>query len=241
MRIVQLADFARPHAGSFVPMIIGLLNEAKRQGHDCEAVFLEGSRGVEWLADFEAEDIPVTLAPHEAGNRVRLGRWLSHYLGTDSRPTILHTHFTNWDVPACIAAENRNAKVFWHIHSALPHNPLMVARTSVKFATFGRRVSGILCPAPNIVDGARRRLSPRDRTHFIPSSLDLSAFPLLDDAYRASARRELGLDPDAKVLLHFGWHWHLKGSDIFLDTLKLLADADPNVIGIDRGGTEEMV
>jgi len=222
-------------------MILGLLSEARRQGHDCEVVLLEGSRGVEWLADFEAAGFPVTLAPHEAGSRLRLGRWLARHLGTDSRPTILHTHFTNWDVPACIAAENGNTKVFWHVHSALTRNPLFVARTAVKFATFGRRVSGVFCPAPNIVDGARKRLAPRDRTHFIPSSLDLDAFPLLDEEYRAGARRELGLDPDAKVLLHFGWHWHLKGSDIFLDTLKLLAEADPKVIGIDRGGTEEMV
>ena len=102
-------------------------------------------------------------------------------------------------------------------------------------------MSGVLCPAPNIVEGAKRRLAPRARTLFIPSSLDLDSFPLLDRSFRAAARRELGIDPDARVLLHFGWHWHLKGSDIFLETLKLLAETDPKVLGIDRGGTEEMV
>ena len=240
VRIVQISDFDRPHAGSFVPMLLGLLSEAKRQGHRTEAIFGSSTEGVPWLDDFERAGIPVTLGP-ATGSRVRLGRWLDEYLGDDTEPIVLHTHFTTWDVPALIAARGRDAAVFWHVHSALPRDPLVVARTALKFGVLGHSAAGLLCPAPNIVDGARRRLAPRKRTHFIPSSLDLESFPMLGPERRAEAREELGIPLDAKVLLHFGWHWHLKGSDIFLEVLRRLAEDDPDVIGIDRGGSEEMV
>ncbi len=239
VRIVQISNFDRPHAGSFVPMLIGLLGEAARQGHRTEAIFGASTAGVPWLEDFEKAGIPVTLAPG-TDSRLKLGRWLDGYLGNDEEPVVLHTHFTTWDVPALIAARGREAAVFWHVHSALPRDPLVVARTALKFGVLGHGTAGLLCPAPNIVDGARRRLAPRDRTHFIPSSLDLESFPRLDAARRAQAREELGIPLDAKVLLHFGWHWHLKGSDIFLEVLRMLAQDDAEVIGIDRGGGEEM-
>lgn len=240
VRIVQISDFDRPHAGSFVPMLLGLLGEAKAQGHQAEAVFGATTRGAPWLDDFAKAGIPVTIAP-ESGSRIRLGRWLDGFLGDEQGPVVLHTHFTTWDVAALIAARGRkDAAVFWHVHSALPREPVVVARTALKFGVLGYQVSGLLCPAPNIVEGARRRLAPASRTHFIPSSLDLASFPVLDDERRAEARRELGLDPEAKVLLHFGWHWHLKGSDIFLEVLQRLAAEDPYVIGIDRGGGDEM-
>jgi glycosyltransferase involved in cell wall biosynthesis len=220
-------------------MLLGLLAEAKRQGHRTEAIFGATTRGASWLDDFERAGIPVTLGPASA-SRVRLGRWLDDYLGDDPEPVVLHTHFTTWDVPALIAARGRDAAVFWHVHSALPRDPLVVARTALKFGVLGHRAAGLLCPAPNIVDGARKRLAPRDRTHFIPSSLDLASFPRLDASKRAKAREELGIPLDAKVLLHFGWHWHLKGSDIFLEVLSRLAADDAEIIGIDRGGSAEM-
>lgn len=221
-------------------MLLGLLAEAKHQGHRAEAVFGAGTGDVPWRADFERAGIPVTLGPATT-KRVELGRWLSDYLGDDPQPTVLHTHFTTWDGPALIAARGRDAAVFWHVHSALPRDPLVVARTVFKFGVLGRATAGLLCPAPNIADGARKRLAPRDRTHFIPSSIDLASFPLLDSKRRAEAREELGIPLDAKVLLHFGWHWHLKGSDIFLEVLRRLASEDAEIIGVDRGGTDEMV
>ena len=220
-------------------MLLGLLREAQAQGHDVEAIFGKSARGLAWLEDFERAGIPVTLTPLH-GNRARLGRWLNAHLGDQPGPLILHTHFTTWDVAAVIAARGREAAVFWHVHSSLPSEPMIVARTAIKFGVLGRRVAGFLCPAPNIADGARRRLAPRERTHFVPSSLDLGAFPLLGSERRAAARRELGIDPRAKVLLHFGWHWQLKGSDIFLEMLKRLVADDPEIVGIDRGGGEEM-
>ncbi len=239
VRIVQISDFDRPHAGSFVPMLLGLLGEARRQGHRTEAVFGATARGMPWIEDFEKAGIRVTIGP-DTGSRLKLGRWLGGYLGDDEEPAVLHTHFTTWDVPALIAARGRDAAVFWHVHSALPREPLVVARTALKFGALGHSAAGLLCPAPNIVDGAKRRLAPRDRTHFVPSSLDLESFPRLDAEWRAAARRELEIPPDAKVLLHFGWHWHLKGSDIFLEVLRQLAAGDADVVGIDRGGGEEM-
>ena len=152
---------------------------------------------------------------------------------------MLHTHFTTWDVPAIIAARGR-AIVVWHVHSAISKKPWIVARTMLKFVLFGRRTAGILCPAPDIARDARRRLAPASRVRFMPSALEMSRFPLLDPEARRQARAELGLPEEATVLSHFGWHWHLKGNDIFLDAVASLVDEFPDVIAIDRGGDERM-
>ena len=81
---------------------------------------------------------------------------------TNPGPTILHTHFTLWDVPAALAARRLDrAAVIWHVHTTLGKTPASVLRNVAKFASLGRGVAAILCPAPNIADDVRRRLAPR--------------------------------------------------------------------------------
>jgi glycosyltransferase involved in cell wall biosynthesis len=223
-------------------MLRGVLVESRSRGWKPEVVFLDNSRGHEWISEFTNAGIPVSFAPSRAArSRVALGRWLDAYLGDDPGPTVLHTHFTTWDIAALIASRGRDASVFWHVHSALPKEPWVVARTALKFAMFSRSTAGLWCPAPNIVDGARRRLAAPSRLEFMPSALDMSRFPLMGAERRALAREQLGIDPEATVLMHFGWHWHLKGNDLFLEAVARLAKDDDSIVAVDRGGDERML
>ncbi|CAN5477565.1 hypothetical protein BH10ACT11_BH10ACT11_19270 [soil metagenome] len=241
MKVIQLADFDRPHGGSFIPLLLGLFRVCQSRGHSCEVIFGSNTAEREWLDEFRAQGVEVTIAPPAGRNsRLSMGAWLSRHLDSHPGPTVLHTHFTTWDVPAMIAARGRDVTVVWHVHSAVSRRPWMVARTMVKFVLFGRRTSGILCPAPDIAQDVRRRLAPKSRVRFVPSALDMDRFPLLGPEARKEAKAALGLPVDALVLSHFGWHWHLKGNDIFLDAVAALVDRFPDLIAIDRGGDERM-
>jgi glycosyltransferase involved in cell wall biosynthesis len=236
--VIQLCEFDRPEAGAFVPMILDLCRRAIERGWTAEAVFTESARGRSWIADLEAAGVRVRFAPR--GSRRALARWLRAILNESPAPTVMHSHFTTFDVPAVLARGSRPlTAVVWHVHSTLMTEPISIARNAAKFATFGRQVDALLCPAQNIADGVIRRLGSVDRVHFFPSALDVGAYPLQGPAERRLAREKLGLPDDAVVLLHFGWHWYLKGGDVFLEVVERLRDDGlERLIGLERGGAD---
>lgn len=243
-RLVQIAEFDRPHPGSFVPLLGGVLRRAAECGWRAEAILPEPAGQTQW-ADEIREVADLRLAPESAlRSRSTRARWLRGELTGDRSPTVVHTHFTDWDVPALIAVRGRpraETALFWHIHSALSRNPVIVARTTVKFGLLGRGVNGIICPAPNIALGVKQRLAPAGRVHFLPSALDPDLYPLAGEDDRVAARAELEIDADARVILHFGWHEYLKGTDLFLRMLSELAAGDERVLGLVRGHEESSV
>lgn len=235
-RLIHVAEYTLDRAGSFVPMMIATLEHARANGWNVEAVLPSAAQNLPWVERFGAAAIPVRFSP-AVGRRAR-SDWLVAELGGYPGPTVLHSHFTSWDVPVVRAAKRLpRTAVVWHIHSTLRDTPLAWLRNAAKFGLLGRDVAAILCPAENIVDGVRRRLAPRDRVHFLPSAIDATAFPMFDREERRSARAELELAPEATVLLHFGWHWHLKGGDIFLEAVRALRDRGvSDLVGLERGG-----
>ena len=197
------------------------------------------AREAPWVEDFAEAGIALHFADAE-GRRERAS-WLERELGGEPGPTILHTHFTLWDAPAVLAARRLDrAAVVWHIHTTLGKTLSARLRNMAKFAGLGRGVSALLCPAPNIADDVRRRLAPKGRVHFLPSVVDVEEFPMLGADDRLRYREELGISAGATVLLHFGWHWHLKGGDIFLATVRELLDGGAEgIVAIERSSAEE--
>ena len=241
-RLIHLADFARAEGGSFIALIRGVLAAAREQGWTTEAAFFESARECPWIADLEADGVRVHLAPQECrSSDRRLRAWLRDVVGHDGGRVVLHSHFTGFDVAtALVAARRRDVVTVWHVHSVFPHDTRQALRAVVKFGVLGRAVDAFLCPADNIVDSAVRRGAPRSRAHFLPSGIVAEQFPLADARERAEAKQQLGLPADRAILLHFGWHWHLKGGDVFLQTVKALLDAGVDgIFAVERGGHEE--
>src|SRR4051794_6213834 len=221
-------------------MVRSLLLEARDRGHSVEAAFLEHSRERGWIDDFTSSGIPVAFAP--GASKVDLTRWIRGNLLDGDEPTVLHTHFTTFDVPAALAARGRaDTAVFWHVHSTLQTDLRARSRNVAKFSTLGRGVDAILCPAENIAEDVRKRLGPAEDVHFFPSALDVGSYPTKTAEDRLEARRELDLPADALIVLHFGWHWYLKGGDIFLATIAEMGRRghDRPIIGLERGGGED--
>lgn len=236
-RAIQLCDFRRKEGGSFIPSVISTLRAAKEAGWETGAVFIRPPEPVDWEDDIRDAGIELTFV--DPGGRASLGRWLHAEVGGRG-PTILHSHFTTWDVPAALTAiRDPDAVPIWHVHSTLPETPYSILRNVAKFTTLGRTTGAFLCPSQNIIEGVVGRGGPADRVLLWPSAIDLGLYPMLGEVERLEARQALGLPRDATVVLHFGWHMHLKGGDVFLRVLKELAAAGHgDIIGLERGGEE---
>ncbi len=236
MRIVHLADYGGPYTGSFIPMLHAVLSAGRSRGWPVEAVFSQTAEQHDWVHEFTDDDIPVRFVPTDS--RRKLHTWLVDLLNESKDPTVLHTHFTSFDIAAATAARRRqNTAVFWHVHSFLHTDPVARFRNIVKYALAGRLVNGILCVTPEIATNVKRRLGPADRVMFFHNAIDTDRFPMRGQEQRASARTELGLPDEPPILMHFGWYWDAKGGDLFLESVKLLLEQlDKEVVAVTIGG-----
>jgi glycosyltransferase involved in cell wall biosynthesis len=209
MRLIHLAGYYGPYRGSFVPMLEAVAATAAARGWECELVFPEEIRERAWVPEL-AEQATVRFLPATR-------RALEALLEERPAPTILHTHFTAFDVPAVLAARRRpEVTVFWHLHSRAVSGAAVVLRNMLKYAVLGRGTARILCVGDGILESARRRGAPRAKLALLRNAIDTGRFAPPTAEQRLAARAALELPADAAVLLHFGWDWKTKGGDLFL-------------------------
>lgn len=238
VRLIHLSPYATTYAGSFIPMVRAIASAARRRGWDVDVVFGTDSAACDWVQDFEQDGIQLRFVPLQSRRHLR--REVRALLDEKTAPTILHTHFTTFDVPAALAARGRaKTAVFWHLHSAARTDTLGWVRGVVKLGLFGRLTDRILCVAPDLAEAARLRGAPRSRVLFVPNATDTSAFGAATPSERAVARGRLALPEQTAVLLHFGWDWHRKGGDLFLGAIRELRDRGRQVTGLTVGAGDE--
>jgi teichuronic acid biosynthesis glycosyltransferase TuaC len=238
MRIVHLADYGGPYPGSFVAMIRAVDEAAAKRGWSFEAVFTPVAATRSWYAELAADGVATRIAPDV--RRRPLSAWLTDVVAEGHQRTVLHTHFTSFDLPALAAARGRvEVAVMWHLHTRLEPGPSAAVRNALKFTVFGRRVDAILCVSPDMGEVALRRHAPADRVVVFPNAIDLSRFqPAADSQERERARARLGVPAGQPLLVHFGWDWERKGGDLFLATIDTLVRSGVAVQGLSVGGGE---
>jgi len=219
-------------------MIRAIVGEVRKRGWRAEVVFCSAAKERTWLTELALDEIPYRFAPDVPV--IALRHWLVKSVLSDYSPTVLHTHFTGFDVAAALASRGRSdVVVFWHIHSRAPLELSVRIRNFVKYAFIGRLVERIFCVAPDIAQIVRRRGGSTNRVVYVPNAINTSRFSAtgLDDKFRA--RRQLGLPLEARILLHFGWDWQRKGGDTFVQTVGTLTRASGMaVMGVTVGGGE---
>lgn len=233
MRLVHFAQYEGPYGGSFLAMLRAILAAAKRRGDDVEVVLSHTAATKPWLSELEADGVPIRFA---RGTRLELTRLVSDVLAErpPDEPTILHTHFTGFDIPVALAARGRQrTKVFWHLHTEARTTLRYRLQNLAKFAFLGRSVAGIFCVGPHMAERVAH-LAPRGRARYFRNALDVAAFTPPVVAEQAAARVALGVPAGVPVLLHFGWNWDVKGGDLFLEVLQQLRSIDPVIVGIAR-------
>jgi glycosyltransferase involved in cell wall biosynthesis len=218
-------------------MIRAAVAQASRRGWECLAVFPAPARSGQWVGALEQDGVALHFAA--AGSRRTHAAWLGGLLRDRAMPTILHSHFTQFDVSSVIAARRGGrAAVLWHEHSPFSENPRIKARNLAKYIALGRLVDGILCVSPQIVEAVRRRGAPANRVEYFPNAIDTGRFRHAGEDDRAHARAALGLPPDRPVLMHFGWDWRRKGGDLFLEAAAALRKAGVNAVAATVNGGE---
>ena len=237
VRLVHLANWPVAYPGAFVPML------GRRSGRRAAAGMPRSSSATTRAAASgcrASSRSAARSASCELGGRIRLRREVASILSESRAPTILHTHFTSFDIPAALAAVRRpSTAVVWHLQSPARTDAVGRVRGVVRSALFGRIVDRMLCVAPDRAAAAIREGAPRDRVRFFPNAIDASAFTAASRTEREEARTALGLDPDAVVLLHFGWDWQRKGGDIFLRAVRDLLDRGRTVTALSLGARAE--
>ncbi len=238
MRMLQVTDYGSPFAGSFVPMLRTALDEAESRGWSAQAVLPERARERDWLADLGPHAEKVLFAP--PGSRIEHGRWLAEVVDAEPGPTVLHSHFTVFNIPAVAVARRRaGVSVYWHVHTVLSDRMAARARNRLSLGVASRYVERILCVAPHLADSIRARGAPAAKVQYFPNALDAAAYARRSDAERAEVRARLGLPADVPVLLHFGRDWYGKGGDLFLRALRMLRDGGrPDVVAASSRGGE---
>jgi glycosyltransferase involved in cell wall biosynthesis len=233
MRLVQLAAYDGPYPGSSIPMIRAALLEAQRRGWQADAVFAETARGRDWLGLFAEDGIPARIL--ERGSRRGMAAQLRALLDErPDEPTILHTHFTAYDVPAVMAARGRaGTSVVWHLHTPPDGSLAVRLRNRAKFSWYGRRVSAILCVAPHLADRVAA-LTGDGRASFFPNGIDTTRFHRATPDEKRRARAELGVAEDGVLLGHLAWDWRVKGGDILLHAVRHLTDDGHPVAAVTR-------
>ncbi len=222
MRLIHLADYGGPYAGSFIPMLAAVGREATRRGWDFQLIFSEVARDRPWLSLLK--DWPVTFAPKGDAAYDTIRQAIDG-------PTVLHSHFTGFDFPtARLARELPEVATYWHTHSKLVEGAKAQVKNRIRYAWFGRGVSENLCVTPEIAQQVRARFGRR--ASYLPNAIDTERFSLATAQERQTARHELGLD-SAPVFLHLGWDWHRKGGDLMLDALAAVPEARVVTVGAD--------
>ena len=216
-------------------MLRAVARAARARAWTSELVFGAAAQDRPWLDELREDTIPFRVAKPES--RIGLTRLVESMLKESSEPTVLHTHFTTFDVAAVLAARDRPATaVLGHVHTPHSSGAAMWARNAFKYAVLGRRVERILCVSSDLAEVVVRRGAPRDRVEHLPNAVDVERFAPASDGERTQARRELGLEPGLPTLMHFGWDWHRKGGDIFCAAVAGLRDSGRELVGMTVGG-----
>jgi len=218
-------------------MLRAVNDAAQQRGWSFEAIFTEVAAGRPWYSELQADGIAVGTAPYT--RRKALAGWLEDLLSQRNEPTVLHTHFTTFDIPAVMVAHRHDGvATVWHVHTRLQSGPRAILRNAVKFGLIGRQVETILCVSSDLRDAAHRRLAPAQRLVVFPNAIDLEHFNHATPEQRSRARAELGIPEGHPLLVHFGWDWETKGGDLFLHSVAQLADEGIEVRAICVGGGE---
>ena len=159
---------------------------ARRAEWLVQAVLPERARNRAWIS--ELVGIDVRFLPDGIANPVC--PWLRGLLAEEPGPTILHTHFSRFDMPAVAAAAGHPRR---EGHLADPHRPERgrrhARRQPLQARGRGRRVERILCVAPHLAEGVVARGAPPAACEYFPNGLDTDAHAPVSHGAQARGAR----------------------------------------------------
>lgn len=223
--IVQATLWNSPYLGNVMMSELALARAVReRFGISTHFVLADGAAEQPWLADLEAAGSTWSVLPPRGGWRAHLDRVIEEHGGA-----LVHTHFTEADLPAARAAKAVGIPCVWHVRTGFSGYPLKQrVKDLIKMRVVARRdVAAIVAVSPWLAGMLRSRGAPADRVEAIPNAIVMERFD--DMPTRAEARERFGLGQDADVVLGLGWWPEVKGVDVLLDALEQIAGRHPEL------------
>lgn len=224
--VVQVTLWKSAYLGNFMLSQLALARELRaRLDLNTHFVLAPEAEGRAWLGDLDAAGMSWSIIPRDRS------KWRAHLdevIG-ERDTALLHTHFTAADLQGAGAAAAAGVPCVWHIRTGFNGYPLLRrAKDLIKLRLIARRrVARIITVSPWLSEFARRRGAPAERIETLPDAIALERFSRMPSG--ASARERFGLDPDAEVVLCLGWWPEVKGVDLLMQAVQLLAGAHPRL------------
>lgn len=125
--IIHLAQYAAPYEGNFIKSLKFLENELKEFNCSMIYVFPENVKNLLWYNNFSKKHVSYTTQ-----NQVEKSHIEIYKIFKKHRPTIVHTHFEGYDIPAKKAITklkretNQPTNLVWHLHDYFSYvnNPI---------------------------------------------------------------------------------------------------------------------
>lgn len=227
--MIQVTVWDSPYLGNFMSSQLVLADAvAAELGFATHLVLAEGARDQPWLADLDRPHLSWSILPSHG--RARRRRHLEQ-VAREHGATIVHSHFTEADLEAVAAARRCGARCIWQMHTGFAAYSLRQRTKDLfKVGVLGRRVDRVIAVSDWVATLARRRGFPPERVVVLPNAIVLDRFASLPA--RDAARARFALPADAEVVLALAWWPEVKGADVVLEALELLAARRDAAVGL---------
>ncbi len=243
--VVHIADFATPHAGGFISSLKVLATEAKAKGYQVVMVFPAAAEKTAWALQLQQNGFALRFLP----SNLSLFALVRHIRSVvcEEKAELLHTHFSNYNFPAAIVSllslfTNRKIYVVWHFHSDWRTRLTLKRRMKdfILYRLLGRVTFGIAV-SESIRAEIGGRGMPLQRIKYVPNGFDAARLAGCNKD-KAALRGELGIPPQTRAFLAFGWEPVTKGVDLLLAAFAQLCNGEKcNKIGLLLIGKEPMM
>jgi glycosyltransferase involved in cell wall biosynthesis len=235
--IIHVCDFPNVGGGNFILSQLDLaLLIQEELGFGVHFVFPEESRGAEWIDLMAQRGIGVSLIDRAAPRYHRALKL--RQIVENHHASLIHSHFTHFDMECAWAAIRPATRVVWHMHSGIyRYTATRRARDVIKVRLIGRACDRVIACVQWIADQAVQRGFPKRKVQVVENGIALDRFAehVLPD--KISARHQFGLDPGAAMILAFCWDAERKGVDIILEAIhRLKAKSDDPLFVVMVGG-----
>lgn len=231
--IVHVASFAPEYGGNFIASIAELRRFCEGHGWSFALVLQEAARGMPWCHSLVEEGWRIHYLP-SAALLWRKALILRGVIRRE-RSLIVHTHFSDFDLPAWLAAHLVNmrggrTRVVWHVHSELSPSPSLFRRIKnfIKYWCLGR-FAWIIAIGDSVAKGVLAAGAPSARVFTVANGIDLSR---ATKAARVmtEVRSELGIDDSQRLILMFGHDPVNKGVDLALEAMAEVVGEHPHTV-----------
>jgi len=233
LRIAQVTGLISTKYGGFERFMVAMAQACQTRGHQLSCIWEEAPTIAQVAADLNAAGATSLIMPavgHNAAFFLRLARWM-HDTGID----VVHTHFNPASTLALTAARLVQVPLpLAMMHSSpLPQGGATLGRKSMFVARLRRSFTARIFAVSEAITGQLGQLGlagRAPRTHYLGVPAPAVGKP------RAEKRRELGLRDDDFVVSCVAFHDPIKGVDVLLRAVGLLAARVPQLRVIEIGG-----